>query len=212
MLLTIETCTTALSAAAMNYKAAIQLELAVGLAVFHLHGGTNREARQMLVAAYEGTGWHCTKIEDPDYKTVNRRINATASLYEKVPVAKWVGQLEEMDVIHAICMGLEPYELYTMQDVLRYATPQKFERKVKVEPRHDILSGPVQPESTHTGQQDIMTMFRRASDQVGQGIAAVSTEHLSLVIPKDVSRKELIDFAMQLMALAKNNENELLTA
>lgn len=210
MLLTIETCTTALRASATNYKAAIQLELAVGLAVFHMHGGTNREARSMLVAAYAATGWECTRITETDYKTVNRRINATAALYEKVPVAKWVGQLTEMDVIQAICFGLEPYELYTIQDVLRFSSPDRAQRRIQVKPSHDILTGP-QPTENHSGQHKVMQQFRRASDQVGEGVTTVATDHMSLVIPEGTPREELIELAMQIMALAKNNEKELLT-
>lgn len=211
MLLTVETCAVALRAAATNYKAAIQLELSVGLAVFHMQGGTSNDARSMLKSVYAAAGWSCMRFADDDYKTVNRRINATASLYEKVPVAKWVGHLSDMDVIQAISEGLAPYELYTIQDVLRYSTPSKRKYdKTPVAPSHDILSGPVAP-TQHTGQERVMQQFRRVSDQAGEGMRRLSTEHLSVSIPKDIGRDELIDLAMQLMSLAKNNEEKLLT-
>lgn len=211
MHLTLDTCTTALHAAAINHKAAIQLELAVGLAVFHMYKGTNKDARKMLVQAYALAGWQCQKFADPDYKTVNRRINATASLYEKVPVAKWIGHLKEMDIIQAICAGLEPYQLYTMQDVLRYASPHRVnERKVTVAPAHDVLSGPT--EASRTGQERVMQQFRRASDHVGEGAKSLATAHISIIIPKDASRDEMVELAYQLLALAKEeNAEKLLT-
>jgi hypothetical protein len=212
MNLTLDTCTTALNAAAINHKAAIQLELAVGLAVFHMYKGTNKDARKMLVQAYSLAGWQCQKFADPDYKTVNRRINATASLYEKVPVAKWIGHLQEMDIIQAICEGLEPFQLYTMQDVLRYAAPHRVrDNKVAVAPVHDILAGP--GGNNHTGQERIMQQFRRASDRTDEGSQTLATEHISVTIPKDASRDEVIELAYQLLALAKKDSaKELLTA
>jgi hypothetical protein len=213
MQLTLDTCTTALSSAAINHKAAIQLELAVGLAVFHMYKGTNKDARKMLVQAYALAGWQCQKFADPDYKTVNRRINATASLYEKVPVSKWIGHLQEMDIIQAICEGLEPYQLYTIQDVLRYAAPHRVaERKTTVSPAHDLLTGP-DATSNQTGQDRVMQQFRRASDHLADGAQVVATDHISVIIPKDASREEMIELARQLLALAqKDTAKELLTA
>ena len=162
----------------------------------------------MLVQAYCLAGWQCQKFADPDYKTVNRRINATASLYEKVPVAKWIGRLEEMDIIQAICEGLEPYQLYTIQDVLRYAAPHRVQdKKLAVQPAHDVLSGPAI--SNHTGQERIMQQFRRASDHVGEGSKLVNTDHISVVIPKDTPRAEVLDLVRQLLVLVE--EKELLT-
>lgn len=201
MNLTIETCANALTHAALNRKLILQLELAVGLCVFALHGSTDRDGRTMLNAAYAAAGYRCTHISEMDYKTVNRRINATASLFEQLPILKWVGELSEIDAIRAVCDGLEPYELFTIQDVLRYAAPQKVRPQLAVKPNADILAGPT------TGQQIIAQQFRRAVDQPGQ---TIHTDHLQLTIPHGTPRAELIDMAMQLMALAK--ANELLTA
>src|SRR5213082_1117949 len=102
MNLSIETCVTALQHAAINHKAAIQLELAVGLAVFQMNGGTNKDARRNLVDIYVAAGWDCAKFAGSDYKTVNRRINAAAALFEKVPVSKWIGNLDNMNILQAI--------------------------------------------------------------------------------------------------------------
>ena len=213
MLLTLDTCTAALSCAASNHKAAIQLELAVSLAVFHMNGGTSREARSVLNGVYASAGWQCSHFTDTDYKTVNRRINAAASLYEKVPVGKWVGHLAEMEVIKAICEGLAPYELYTIQDVLRYAAPHKVQAaRSAVNPAVDILSGPATNGSNHTGQERIMQEFRRAGDRLRADMRRVSTKHLSLDVPKDVSHEEIMEFAAMLLSLAKDDQKELLTA
>lgn len=210
MLLTLETCTTALGAAIVNRKTAVQLELAVGLAVFFSQGGPTKEARKMLVSAFAMSGYECSALGDKEYKTVNRRINATASLYDKLPISKWVGTLEGMNAIHAIFDGIGPYGLETIQDVLRFAAPAKaYVNKTRVKPDDSILGGPVGHAS---GQEKVMTQFRRASDQIAEGSLRVSTEHLSLAIPKDVDHDEIVRLAMQLLSLAVNNEKELLTA
>lgn len=210
MNLSIETCADALTHAAMNRKAAIQIELSVGLAVFHLYGSSSKEARSMLVDAYAAAGYRCVHINEMDYKTVNRRINATAALFERLPIKKWVGHHSDVDAIRAICDGLSPYELFTIQDVMRYSLPNKTIGSVRVKPDTSILSLPTG--NNHTGHEKVIQQFRRAADQVNGEATRVATEHLTLVIPKDTPRAELIDLAMQLMGIAKENQTELLTA
>ena len=207
MKLSLTACAEALAHAALNRKAALQVELAVGLAVFAMHGDTSKEARAMLNDAYAAAGYFCRHINEPDYKTINRRINATASLYEKLPISKWIGRLADYDAIKAVCEGLEPYELFTVQDVLRYAAPAKVPPCVAVRPAGGLLAGPDQP--AHTGQNGVMDQFRRATDNA---LRHLHTEHMQLSIPEGVPRAELIEMAMQLMTLAKESEKQLLTA
>lgn len=208
MKLSIESCAAALNHAAMNRRAAIQLELAVGLAVFQYQGSSSKDARAMLNDAYAAAGYRCVHISEMDYKTVNRRINATAALFEKLPVAKWVGRHSDADAIKSICDGLEPYELFTIADVMRYCTPQKVAKqraaKVQVTPNADILNVP-------SGQAKVHEQFRRAADQADSNVLRVNTAHLSLVIPKGTPREEIIDLAMKLLQMAKESNKELLT-
>lgn len=205
MLLTIETCTTALRAALQNRRTAVQVEMSVGLAVFHSHGGATKDARKMVVHAFCAAGYECDSIGGRDYKTVNRRINATVSLYEKMPVAKWIGKLEGIDAIHAVFDGIAPYELHSIQDVLRYAAPHKVAAaKVAVVPNTDILAGPP------TGHEKVLQQFRRASDRTDARL--VSTEHIHLAVPKDADVDEVMDIISQLMLLVRESKKELLTA
>jgi hypothetical protein len=204
MNLTADTCARVLNAAAMNRKQAIQLELAVGLAVFQLHGNSGKDARTMLMGAYSAAGYRCTHINEMDYKTINRRVNATAALFEKLPVAAWVGKLNDADAIKSICIGLEPYELFTISDVQGYCNPAKRRApraRVEARPHVDILAGP-------SGHEKVIEQFRRAADTP---VRTVSTEHLTLAIPSGTPREEIIDMASQLLALAKENNKELLT-
>lgn len=205
MYLTADTCARIINVAAMNRKQAIQLELAVGLAVFQLHGNSGKESRGMLMAAYAAAGYRCIHINEMDYKTINRRVNATAALFEKLPVATWVGKLNDADAVKAICTGLEPYELFTISDVQRYCNPAKTNvprARVEARPHIDILAGP-------SGHAKVIDQFRRAADKA---LKTVTTEHLTLAIPDGTPREEIIDMAHQLLSLAKENVKELLTA
>lgn len=203
MKLSIETCADALRGAAMNRKAAFQTELAVGLAVFLHAGDTTPEARTNLCAAYAGAGYQCLTTSGIDYKTINRRINATAELFHRVPVATWAGKHSELLLLKAITLGLEPYELLNVQDVVRFCNPQKLPPKTRsVEPHTGILAGPT------TGQGKVIDLFRRAADAVAKGARHVETKHLALMVPDSASRDELIELAGKLLAMA----NELLTA
>lgn len=213
MKLSIETCINALNVAAINRKQAIQLELSVGLAVFLLHGSTSKEGRAMLTEAYAAAGYRCTHINEMDYKTINRRINATAALFEKLPVAKWVGKHDDTNAIRSICDGLEPYELFTIADVQRFCAPPAAPaaaHTIKVKPDLSILDPVVS--SAHTGQSKVLQQFRRAADQAHKNAKHIATEHLTVTIPEHTPREEIIELAMQLLSLVKETNKELLTA
>lgn len=205
MELSIETCTSCLTHAAINRKQALQLEFAVGLCVFLLFKGAGVEARRMLNQTYAAAGYRCITVADPDYKTINRRINVTAALYERLPVKTWVGGHAEFDAVRAVVVGLEPYEIYTVADAQRYCAPAKTTSYVRTEvrPHTDIL----QPVSHHSGQRQVMGMFRRASDTAKA--IHVTTAHIDVVLPPTVTREELVELALKLLQL---DTKELLTA
>jgi len=204
MILTIATCIRALNRAALNRKTAFQIELAVGLAVFLSYGDTAKQARQMLSEAYNSAGYECLHVTGIDYKTVNRRINATAKLFEKLPVAVWAGSHSEDRLLSALCLGLEPYEFFSVQDVLRYCGTQQVlpsRPALQVKPAPEAIAPPT------TGQDAIRNMFRRASDQAGE---RVDVGPLHLVIPDEATQGDLLALAARLIEMAQSKE--LLTA
>lgn len=207
-LISAETCVAALNIAAFNRKTAFRVEMAVGLAVFLVHGGAGRDARRMLSKAYNSAGYECVQVTGIDYKTVNRRINATAALYEKLPVKTWAGKHSENNLLAALCAGLEPYEFYGVRDVQRYCSPEKV-----LPPRRQIVPAPdvLAPGANHTGQDAIKAMFRRASDQVAEGARRVEVGHIAVVIPAETTREELVVMARKLLEMAAETK-ELLTA
>lgn len=210
MKLSIETCVQALNNAALNRKAAMQLELSVSLGVFLVHGGASKEAKQALTETYAAAGYRCIRANEMDYKTVNRRVNAAALLYENLPVTKWAGKHGEGALLQSIHMGLSPYEFYTISDVLRFCTPaaKPTGPKVEAEPHGTILTPT--PHQRTTGQDKVIAQFRRAADQVAKGARHIETPHLALMIPEGTTPEEMIEMAMKLLELAK--AKDLLTA
>lgn len=201
MILTIDTCIRTLYGAAMNRRTAFQTELAVGLAVFLAHGSTDKPARAMLCGAYNAAGYDCVASTGMDYKTVNRRINATACLFEKLPVVLWAGKHKEDKLIVSLFNGLAPYEFFTVQDVMRFCSPERYlptRQPISITPDPDALTAP------GSGQQTINDMFRRAEDRGRR----VESGHLHFVIPEDATRDELVALATKLLEIA----GELLTA
>ncbi len=205
--LSIKTCVKALHGAALSRRTVLQIELAVGFGVFLVEGDTSRAARQSLCDAYSSAGYQCLTADDADYKTVNRRINATADLFNTIgikSVKRWVGDHSESRMLDAIIEGLRPYELYTVSDVQRYCEPVTATPpgdQVAVTPVASILKGP-----TDTGQAKIVEMFRRAADHPLEGSRRLATAHLSVIVPPAISRDELIVLAMQLLDMSKEFE------
>lgn len=204
--ISMETCVAEMNKAAMNRKAALQIELAVGLAVFL----TAKDPKATLCDVYANAGYQCLLPSGIDYKTVNRRINATGEFFKFLTVeriAKWAGKHSEGQIIAAIALGLEPYEIVGIADVQRLSLPTTVHvaphQRSRVQPHGGILKGPT------TGQDGVRDMFRRGSDKViGEKI---STEHLTLTVPENATRGELIEMAIRLMALAKEKQQGLLT-
>lgn len=205
--LSIRTCVNALHGAALSRKTVLQIELAVGFGVFFVEDGTSKIARQALCEAYASAGYQCLHHEDADYKTVNRRINATADLFNTIgikSVRRWVGQHNESRMLDALVEGLRPYELYTVSDVQRYCDPVAAipaGPQIAATPAPSILAGP-----TATGQAKIVAMFRRSADHPLEGSRRLATEHLSLVVPPAINRDELVVLAMQLLEMSKEFE------
>lgn len=204
--ISMETCVAEMNRAALNRKAALQIELAVGLAVFM----TSDEPKTTLCEVYANAGYQCLLPSGIDYKTVNRRINATAELFRFLTadrLGKWVGRHSEDKMIAAIVLGIEPYEIVGIADVQRLSLPMmtrvSAHNRTIVQPHAAVLKGPT------TGQDGIREMFRRASDQ--EPGRRVATEHLTLIVPEVITAAELVEMASGLLNLAKEKRAELLT-
>jgi hypothetical protein len=99
--------TKALVEAAMHKQTALEIELAVGLAVMHECAPSKRLGRETLLTIYGGAGWTCAQPGDLDWRAVNRRITAVVALYGKY-MAKDVAELAETHKTTELVAALRP--------------------------------------------------------------------------------------------------------
>jgi len=200
-LLNIETAIKALNGAALAHKLAFQVEIAVGLSIYLISGGTHLAAKKTLCAVYGSAGWACLSSDDVDYKTVNRRINCTANLYEHLGpkvIGRWAGTHTNGALIKAVQQNINAFELHTVTDVIAFCAPPDTKLlhgpkgQTFVLPDHTILAGP------QSGQRKIKAMFKKRSD-----VQHLTTAHLDFVIPSVTTDDELLQMVEQMLALIK---------
>lgn len=74
--------TKALAESVSHRAVALEIELAVGLAVMHECAPSKRLGRETLLTIYNGAGWNCSGPGTLDWRAVNRRITASIALYD----------------------------------------------------------------------------------------------------------------------------------
>jgi hypothetical protein len=177
-----------LSNAALHRRAALQLELAVGLCVAHDLADDPAQGRVSLVQLYASVGYDCLKPDGADYKTINRRVNTTFLLFGKLG-AESVGRTMHGTVgyrrVEAVQAVLAPLALNSMDDVLEFCG----------RPRANGTQH--KPAASRTPANH---PARRAVDQ--PGVVHVRTEHVDLPIPPDVTRAELMQIVAELIKMA----------
>lgn len=117
--------TQAIANAALSRRAALQIELAVSLIHFtQENGGTDSTGKANLKAVYAGAGYLCMTKADRDYKTVNRRLNAMAKVFDKMGsslVNGWIaGKGDTESTINYVVTELAAYGFDTLDDVMDY--------------------------------------------------------------------------------------------
>lgn len=137
-------------------KAALNLECAVAIAVFmYSESGADVPTKKHVMSLYEQAGYD-TEPDGEDYKTINRRVNVFAKLYDFEGISKWrnivveEGATEE-GAIEALKNFLtQEYAFRGINDILRhigqpvkqYNSPEERERRAEKErTRRDAESG-----------------------------------------------------------------------
>lgn len=174
-------CIDALRGALQLSKQAIQTEVAVCFIVFYEHGGIiNSDTMKALRGVYHEAGRvDCLTPDSRQYKTVSRRMNRCADLYETVKHSKIKRALKDKfgkEAIEIIKQFLAPYEIESMDDVAAHAGKPRQPAEPKEIP-HD----------------------RRTTD--APGTVHVKTKHIDLPIPPDVPRSEVEALVKKLQAL-----------
>ena len=116
----------AIADAALNRKAALNVELAVSCIHFVQEvGGADKTGRSNLKSIYNSSGYICMERADRDYVTVNRRITAMGKAFDKLGsslVNTWVESAADTNsAIAAVLDGLAVHGFATLNDVEVFA-------------------------------------------------------------------------------------------
>lgn len=209
-IISLETCVDALASGMLSRRAALQSELAVGLAVFAAEGGTSADAKQVLNSIYASAGYQCIGYKGADYKNINKRINITAALYDALGARRITQALSaatEYDAIRNLLAMLDTLNFYTLDDVLTFCDKpnNRTRSRLRLVAANDSVADPAnvaQKPGKHAGS----TLKRRAEDRLPAGAVKIDTEAVHVVIPPQATPAELLDVAMKLLALAKKRE------
>ncbi len=117
--------TEAIANAALSRRAALQVELSVALIHFtQENNGTDSTGKANLKAIYHGAGYLCMVKADRDYKTVNRRLNAMAKVFDKIGssvVHGWIADKgDTQSTLNYVVTELIAFGFDTLDDVLAY--------------------------------------------------------------------------------------------
>lgn len=187
-MLNIQTCVDALAQSALNREAAFQTEIGVSLLIFYTEKSSDVAAKTLLRELYDAAGYVCLiAAEKQDYKTVNRRINVSARLYDKL-TSEIIGQWSEGGStdrkIKALAAQLRELGLVSIDSVKAYVTG-KTRKEREAKPKTNILQ-----------------FNRRLADRkLPVGTRHVVTAHIAVDVPPDVPREEIQQLIIELMKL-----------
>lgn len=176
-----------LSNSVLHRRAALQIELAVGLCIAHDFAEDPAQGRVTLVQVYASAGYDCLKPDGRDYKTINRRVNSSFLLFDKIgdpAIKRAVRGKSGHRLVEAVQSLLEPLQLYTMDDVLTYCG-----RSRAGQARTQVVA-----------HERGATPARRAADH--PDVVHVRTEHLDVPVPPTVTRAELMQLVAELIKMA----------
>jgi hypothetical protein len=132
-----QTMVSAITNAAISSKYALQLELATGLVLFAEADGISRDSKQALQKIYVLAGYDAEDQYKSDYKTVRRRIDVAAELFNWIgqnKLAELIENRAEMAAITALVQFLEQYNFKGINSVLALVgKPVKQPRKAPAE-------------------------------------------------------------------------------
>lgn len=201
-IVSLETCVAALASGMLSRRAALQNEIAVGLVVFAAEGGTHIDAKNVLNEIYSIAGYQCIGYKGIDYKNVNKRINVTAALFDvmgKKQVAAILDAGTEQKAFKALFDALEPYQFYSLDDVLEYCG--KPNNKTA---RQRANEAKASKDADSKNKSPGGPFNRRASDI--KGAIRIDTKAIHLSIPPTAKPAELLEVAAKLIELANRTK------
>lgn len=223
--LSAKTCVEILTKAGLDRRASFRNELAVGLGVLHEAGGTNKEAKALLTAVYARSGYDCMDRTGGDYKTVNRRVNVTATFFDTLgaeKIGQFIGEAQEADLVMNIANNLEPMELYSVDHVLAFCGKPRANGQAQADDKGDGKGAEDGDKGTEKGaegankDQDQAQGAEGKTDgkeedakskeeekPTGPAPLRIAAGRVRVEVPGDVTPQELMDLAFKIMAKAR---------
>lgn len=207
-------CVRALERAIGFGKSALYLEVAVALAVFASSStGADRSTKRVVMEIYTQAGFD-TRLDGEDYKTVNRRINASAAFFNKIgkdAIDAAAAGLREGKAIDAISTFLSAtFNFSGVNAVLEFAG-KPVKQTNTPEYRASRLAGAGgDDKATAVGigaRMDARRLERQAEDDSDGTI--VSAGKLSLVVPGNCTAAEVRAMSVKLAEFADRMEAEM---
>ena len=202
-------------------KASIALEMSVCIVIYAFNKGATLASKKDVRRAYMAAGYRCEDANGSDYKTVHRRLNAAALLYDQMGgtanIIEIIGGYTGVAALMSINEHLNlVYSLPTLNAVFAaagrpvvstYITNSK-ETEEGTRRKLAALSGKnSEAVTTHevkaadaldTAVQD--SYEHRAGDQ--EHAIVLQAGQLQLVVPKDVEYDDVLDMLIELKAFA----------
>lgn len=151
---------------------ALELKLAIGLAVLYETAPAKRLGRESLLAIFHAAGMKCEKPGDLDWRKVNREISAMVALFDFVQ--------HGADTLGELAQGLKSTELVEAFKPLVTA--------LKIKSVNEVMLA-----------CDKIRPPKKAKHTEGQRVDA---GHIHITIPQSATREDLIALATKLMTMA----------
>lgn len=212
---TTASCVRALEKAIGFGKQALYLEVAVSLATFASSStGADRATKRAVMDVYTKAGYN-TAVTGEDYKTVSRRINASAALYEKIgreAILSAMRGLREGKAIDSLCGYLDDtYQFTGINAVLEYAGKPVKQTNTPEHRAARLASAGGEDRATHTlmGERIAAKHAQMQTIEVDADGIVISAGALSIVVPRDCAVGDLRAMAAKLLDFADRTEAAL---
>ena len=216
---TTASCVKALEDSVGFGRTAFYLEVGVGLAVFASSTtGTDLATKRVVMDIYSQAGFEVSPT-GKDYKTVSRRVNASAKLFDKLGadvVNAAMGGLRDMKAIKSLCHHMtDNYKFDTINAVLEFVGKPVLQTNTPEvrAARAAALVKTLEQNSASDSSIDERIAIQRAErlkkEQEDSDGFIVFFGPMSLVIPRDAKVAEIRAMAQKLTEFADRLESEI---
>lgn len=212
---------TALIDAGGFHRDALQLELAVGLAVFATKADATKvdlNAKRTLREVYEKAGYACKTPVGEDYKTVARRVSVAADLYQflggREVITEWVEGVPAKQQVQKIADQLKEYNFTGINSVLAYIGKPVQVKRTRDEEGQSNIKSDMQAGMPTVGVSDADSLVaaavqakideRRLAEARGIPPGRIFQHgQITVAVPFDATYDDVVAIAMELMTFAK---------